>query len=165
MKRRKPGEGSIETLSSGRVRARVTLVDGIRHDLGVHESAEEAEGVIAAALETAAEAKVLPVGRATLRGYGPRFLDELEKSRSYVAMPTARSIWRTWINEAPFADWPLRRLQKLTLKRWITSLVTSGKMSEVYARQTIRLVRKALHQAVDERLIEDNPAGGVTVPR
>lgn len=166
MKRRRlPGEGSIEELPSGRFRARVPLADGIRHDLGTHATYAEAEGVIAAALEIAAEQNVLPVGGATLRGYGPRFLDELELSRSYVAMPTARSIWRTWVNEAPFADWPLRRVTRAALKKWITQLAARADLSMSYVQQILRLVRKGLGAALDEGMVDENIAVGVTVPR
>lgn len=72
MTRRRAGHGSIEELKSGRHRARVVLADGVRHECGTFDTHEDAEGMIAAMLERAAELRLEPVGGATLIGWGAR---------------------------------------------------------------------------------------------
>lgn len=169
MTRRKPGHGSIERLPSGRFRARVILLDGERHPLGVYDTEEEADAMIAAALEEARAAGVEPRGGVTLRGIGPRFLDALELS-GYVAAKNARSIWRTHIEGAPFSDWPLRSVERRQVSDWLRELAkkpvaydaddprAGRKLSPITVTQALVLLRKAFDWANDEELTNRNPA-------
>lgn len=164
--KRKPGEGSIEPLPSGRFRARVVLADGQRHDLGVHDTYEEAEAIIVATLEMASANHMLSVGTGvTLRGWGTRFMDELERS-NYIAKPTARSAWKNWISEAPFIDWPIKRITHKAVEKWLKSIcVKHVELSDSWFHQLLVLLRKCFHEAVQAELLEVNPIETLRVPQ
>src|SRR5690606_5319086 len=159
------GTGSIETLASGHVRARLRLPDGRRTSLGTFESEAEAEGVIAAALDLLDDQKMLPTGGTTFRGYARRYADELERSRYYVAMSYFRGILRNWVEPAPFADWPIRAVTPQAVRRWIGQLASRPDVSDSWCGQCLTIVRRILEGAAREGLLEVNPALGVRVPR
>lgn len=164
MNRRPAGHGTIEPLRSGRFRARVPLADGNRHTVGTFDSEEEAEGMIAAFVEAAAKENLAPVGGLTVRGLLKLWQEDLELSRSYVAMPNVRSICKLWIESAPFADWPIRRVTRAAIESWARGLRVSG-LGESYARQAVVHLRKAFAFAVDTRRLEESPAERVKLPR
>jgi integrase len=164
MNRRPAGHGSIEPLPSGRFRARVPLADGNRHTVGTFDTPEEAEGMIAAVVEEAAAQNLAPVGGLTVSGLLKLWQEDLELSRSYVAMPNVRSICKLWIETAPFADWPVRRVTRAALEQWAKSLRPAG-LGDSYAKQAISHVRKAFAFAVDSRRLEENPAERLRLPR
>lgn len=172
--RRKPGHGTIERLPSGRFRARAQLPDGNRHDLGTHDTYEEAEAMIAAAVDECIKAGVQPVGATTLKGIRGRFLEDLERS-GYVCMPQIRSSWDLHIETATFADWSLARVTDRHIKQWVKSLTKkkiqpphrhAGRtLSRVTIRQALNQVRRAYDWAIDEGLTLSNPTTGVRIPR
>lgn len=159
MTRRQPGEGTIEELPSGRFRARLPLPDGIRHELGTHESYDEAEGVIAAALILARENSVAPVGGVTVRAWGPKFLDELELN-GYRAMPNARSIFRCYIEKANWAAWPIKRVTTRVLQAWLDEI----RQSPQYRRQIATNVRKLFHRARAKGYVDADPTIELELP-
>lgn len=162
--RRKPGQGSVERLPSGRYRARVVLGDGVRHELGTFEEEGEAEGVIAATLQLAAEKQVAPVGGVTLAGWILRWLDDAERSRAYSRIAGARSIDRTWLRRADFYGWPLRRLEARHVRRFAKWLARQ-ELSDSYVSQVLVVLRVALEAAVEDGLLAENPAATVRAPR
>jgi len=164
-KRRKPGEGSVYELPSGHWIARLNLPSGVRRNLGTHETEEEAQGIVDAALELTAE--LAPAGGVTMLGWFPRWLDELELSRSFVAMPTVRSVWKNWVSQAPFAGLPLRAITDRAVERWVGDLAKLPplELSDSYLDQILRLLRKGLEAARRERFLDTNPAAGVAIPR
>lgn len=164
MNRRPSGHGTIETLRSGHFRARVPLADGVRHTVGTFDSWDEADAMIVAFVERAEKEKLAPVGGLTLRALVRLWLDELEVGRSYAAMPNARSIARRWIETAPFADWPIRRITKQALEQWARSLVSGG-LGHGYANQAATLVRGAFRFAEETGRVESNPAEKLRAPK
>lgn len=163
--KRPQGAGTVYELPSGRWIARLPLPNGRRRNLGTHDTEDEAQGVLDAALELAATQA--PTGGVTMLGWFPRWLDELELSRSYVAMPTARSVWRNWVSKAPFAALPLRAITANAVERWIGDLAKRpiDELSDGWLDQILRLTRKGLDAARREHFLDENPAAGVKVPR
>ena len=141
---RKPGHGTIETLPSGRFRAKVWLADGRRHNAGTHDTYDEAEGVIAAMIE---QSQSSPTTELTVRHLVRRFEEQLELSRSYVAMPNVRSIRRRWIETSELADFSARSVLPPDVKAWTKEL---GAVSVRYARQALTLLRRAYGWGVEE---------------
>ncbi|HMR79454.1 MAG TPA: hypothetical protein PKD61_30315, partial [Polyangiaceae bacterium] len=94
--RRAPGTGGVSKTTTGRYIAR--LPD--KTSLGVFDSHEEANAILDAAVLELAEQNVPLVGGVTFRSWFDTFLNELEKTRTYHAMPTARSIARVWLPQA-----------------------------------------------------------------
>jgi integrase len=164
MTRRPAGLGTIEPLRSGRFRARVPLADGNRHTVGTFDTEEEAEGMISAVIERAAAENLAPVGGMTVRGLLRAWQDDLELSRSYVAMPNVRSIGRRWIETADFADWPIRRVTRTAIEQWARGLRKAG-LGDSYAKQAIVHLRKAFAFAVETRRLDESPAERVKLPR
>lgn len=164
--KRRPGEGSIERLPSGRCRARLVLADGVRYPLGTHSTYEEAEGVIAGARVYAAGKKLESLGTGvTLRGFGPRFLDEFEQSH-YTGIVSARSAWNLWIVDAPFIDWPIRRIGRKPVERWLKSICRKHiETSDSWFRQILHVLRKCFHAAVEHDILESNPITDLHVPK
>lgn len=163
MNRRPAGHGTIETLRSGRFRARVPLADGVRHNVGTYDSWDEANAMIVAFVERAGEEKLAPVGGLTVRALIRQHLDELELAGGRPGMPNARSIARTWIETAPFADWPVRRVTKFTLDAWVRSI--SKQLGESYTGQVIALTRAAFESAVEADRLDANPAARLKQPK
>ncbi len=162
--KREAGTGTVEPMPSGRFRAKATLPDGVRHSLGTYETEEEAEGVIAAAVLRAQSVRLERVGGATIAGWGPSWLEELKQSKSYVAMPNARSIFKHRISAAPFAAWPLRRVTARAIRAWVAALLRT-ELSLSSVRQSLTVLRKMLDGAVELGMLDVNPAREVRVPR
>lgn len=165
-----------------RYRVRVTLA-GQRKSLGLYDSEAEAHAVLAEALEQVAdEAR----GGLTLRQWGERWLDRREKSGLHRAAHIDRGRWRTHVNTAEFADWPMRRIARTDIVRWVRELlrkpalrtVTTGRGAARVTRQiptdrpcsrqtvthALNLVRRALSDAADEGHVPVCVAHDVRVP-
>lgn len=164
MKRRPAGHGTSEKLSSGRHRARIPMPDGRRHTVGVFDEETDAIGTLDAIVEEKQQGGELVLG-ATLRGALPRFLDETEQARSYAAMPNLRSIARVWLETAPFADWSVRQIDNHHIQRWVKRMSKGVGKDRGSIRQRLTALRKFFNWAIDERLVDDNPARLVKVPR
>ena len=159
MTRRQPGHGTIYRLPSGRFHARVWLADGRRHDAGTHESYEEAEGVIAAMIQQSASEATAAL---TVRSLFAEFLDDLELSRSYVAMPNARSIGRRWLEQSELGAMRAHEVEPRDVVAWVRSLRPIGYR---YARQALSLLRRSFAWGIERDLVSRNPATEVRVPR
>jgi integrase len=164
--RRKPGTGTVEQLPSGRRRVRVRLPSGRRESLGPFDSDVEAEAMRVAAIDELRAAVPVPVspGGVTLRGWIPRWLDELELSKTYVAMTHIRSVAKLHLLTAPFADEPLKRITTKAIKAWTKDLVKKDAADSSLGHRLTAL-RKCLGAAADADLIDSNPAVGVHLPR
>ncbi len=154
-KRRAPGTGGVSKTASGRYLAR--LPD--KTSLGVFDTTEEANAILDAAVLALAEHNVPLVGGITFRGWFGTFLDELEKSRGYHGLSTARSIARVWLPQAPFIDFPLRSITQRHIEKWVTDLVKLpiDEVSDSYIEQILGLLRKAFKAAMAAGLLEKNP--------
>jgi integrase len=162
--------------------ARATI-DGKRRSLGLHPTPEDASRAVEAALLlTRADGRGL-----TLAAYGERWLRERGTDGIHRAADKDTSTWRTHVATAHFAAFPLRRIARTDVHRWVkellateaTSTSTTGRpgarvtertgLGRKLGTQTIRnalgLLRRALGDAANEGLVGANPATGVRVPR
>ncbi len=154
-KRRAPGTGGVSRTTSGRYIAR----HPDKTSLGVFDTTEEANAILDAAVLALAEHNVPLVGGVTFRGWFDTFLNQLEKTRTYHAMPTARSIARVWLPQAPFVDFPLRGVTERHIEQWVEDLVRMPveQISDSYIDQILGLVRKAFKAAIKAGLTDINP--------
>lgn len=160
--KRAPGEGTIETLPSGRKRVRAWLPDGRRHSLGTFDTEEEAEGVLAAIREELATPVADTVGVFTVRAMLEQWEEALEISRSYVAMPNVRTIRKNWLEKAAFVDMPARDVKRADIVAWTKTL---GELGVSYARQALTHLRSAFQWALDSDRLESNPAHDARIPK
>jgi integrase len=173
--RRSAGAGSVDQLPSGRWRVRVTLSDETRRSLGVYDTQEEAQGVLNAALRKLAAGQAAPVGGITLRAWGERWLTEREISGEVRAIRTDWGRWRTHVETAPFADWPLVSITPRDVYDWAQTLkkklsATPHRVQKHLSRKTVKeivsLLRLALDAAVAPAgILRENPAKGIRVKR
>ena len=155
MTRRAPGTGTVERWR-GRHRAR--LPDAERTVLGVCDTREQAERLLDAhfAVSTA------PVGH-TLATYGPRWLDRRERE-GHAGIDRDRSRWTTYVAPWECAAWPLREIRRGDVRRWLEELSSRG-LADQTRRNALAVVRGCLGAAVDDELLERNPAEGLRVKR
>ena len=118
----------------------------------------------------------------TLAEWGARWLDRRELS-GIRSIRNDRSRWRAHIADAPFINWPLKRIQRKHVAAWARDLIhkkatrvtrtKSGtkktKLPKFISRQTakhvLNLLRCCLGEALEDDLIKANPARDVRVPR
>jgi len=182
--RRTPGSGNVETLPSGRFRARVRVPGRPRYYSRPFETREEAERHLAAVLAELAAANLAPTGSVTLRAYGGPWLDAREVSGEHRAIKTERSLWLTHVCAAEFIDWPLADVDRRAGKRWLEKLsrtkalaprrgkggtTTHAKTTRFVSWQTRRqaliLARQVLDCAVEDEIIAANPFADLTVTK
>ena len=181
--RRIAGSGSIDQLTSGRFRVRMTFADGTRKNLGPFTTRDEAERILDAALAEVAEADVAPTGATTLLTWGATWLDRRETSGVHRAIVSERSTWKNHVATAPFASWPLADITRREVRQWVEALSRKkalapaawkagapSKTTRTLSRQSVlhalNLLRRCLADAIDdERLHGDNPAKDVRVPQ
>lgn len=109
----------VTILASGRFRARATI-DGKLMHLGVHDTAEDAARVIAAAHAIAAEKASRP--RDTFRVWADAWIDERETSGAHRASATDRSRMRRHVYPHAWSDMPLRAIKVRHLRDWLHAL-------------------------------------------
>jgi len=178
MKRRRRGSGTIETFrdkeSQLRYRARVPREDGTREPLGVYPTREAAELAIDAARNRSAE--LVRIGGATVKDYGPGFLDNREHARIR-GIRTERNRWAVLVDGAPLGALPIRAVQRADAKAWVRWLLTrrikysqkhpkNGKrLGRVTMQNALNLVRKAFEEAQDDLDLPSNPFAGIKIPK
>lgn len=111
------GAGSIEHLPSGRHSPR--MPDKTR--LGVFDTEEEAERVLAAAIAELESGRVKPKNVKSFATAGSKWLDERELSGAR-DIATDRSRWDQYVTKAPFYDLALKRIAPSTCFEWRQSL-------------------------------------------
>lgn len=138
---------------------------------------EDAENLLDAALAALADGSATPVGGVTLTGFGADVLDQREL-RGVASHKTDRSRWRRHIATAYFAGWPLKTIARSDIIAWRDAMLAkkaapSGgqkklkkprKLSRSTIQSTLNLLRVVLEEALDQELIQDNPARTVRLP-
>lgn len=151
--------GTVEQLKSGRWSVRLTYADGTRERLkGTFATEEEAREVCAAAID---ELGLNETTGLTLAGIADRFHDDRELSGKR-SSDDGRSVWRTWIETAPFYRRPLRTHSEREVRRWAKSIWS--KRAEQTARNALNLLRVAYEWAVEDEILKENPARDVRLP-
>ncbi len=175
MTRGRAGTGSVDQLPSGRWRVRVTDSSGERKTLGTYATEEEANEVLAAALQKMADAELVPVGGMTVKAWGERWLAQRE--RLVRDSRTEANRWRKHVVTAHFGGWPLAAVTRRDVKEWVQSLLVkqaadkyrgkrrARKLSPLTVRDIVKVARIAFRDAMEEEFISTNPFDGVRLPR
>lgn len=168
--RRSYGSGSIEAHGAGY--RWVARINGKRVKSPPYATREEAAAVLGEALRLSSSGEVAPVAGLTLRQWGNIWLRRREDS-GVRSLKADRSRWQRHVLAAPFVDLALREIRKRDLKAWIAKLQrTAGaeqqiggafaakgeRLSPQTIRHCVNLVRGALAAAVDDELLDVNPA-------
>lgn len=162
--------GTVTQNESGRWRVRYRTPDGRRRS---------------ATFATQLEAETFRVGcerlygdspSLTLEGYGEGWLDRRELSREHRNIHSERSVWKAHVTGTPLALMPMRAATRRDVRTWVEGMrkkkalapirgaearLTNRPLSRSVIRQALVLVRQAFQAALDEDLIEDNPAKDV----
>lgn len=154
MTRRKPGQGTIRTLGSGRFQVGLTTADGQRVWLDPVDTREEAEGIRNAAIARLADTTIAPVGGVTFGAYAARVLDRRELA-GFDSDTYRYSLKRI----EPFADWYHRPIRSLTARDVrMTFDALDRKFGRNTARSSLTAVRVVCAEAVRDELVEESPA-------
>ncbi len=153
-----------------RYRVRIT-VDGVRKSIGLFDDPERAGRAYAGAVDQLGSER----RGVTLAAWGVKWLERRETDGLHRSAAQDKARWRTHIATAAFAPFPLRRIQRIDVVRWIAALVrtdaqrakttgrgaaratTTRSLERKLSTQTIRnalgLLRRALGDAADEGLV------------
>lgn len=185
--RNAPGEGNVEPLPSGRFSVRVPVGGQAGRRLpGTYATFEEADAVRRAAVRQLINAGRAAVGGVTLRAFAYAALDRwaLRGNRS---ISDDKNMLEVHIATAHFADWPIQNIRRVDVKRWRDELlrkkavraITRGpkgarvveriETDRPLARQRIinvlSLLRRVFNEALEDDLVEANPALEVYAPK
>lgn len=151
----KRGNGTIEQLPSGKWRARKKDPTTNRYvSLGTFDTEQEAELALARPIPKP--------GAITLVEYGDRYL--LRRRDEVTDWKNDEGRWRSYIEPAPIGSVALRLLRRRHVKDWLGWL-SSKKLAAQTKRNALNLLRGALNAALDDELLEVNPAREVKIPR
>jgi len=159
MKRR--AFGSIDLTPNGRHRVRVPLADGRRPTLSIHDTEQEAEDALAAAVDVMRTA--VPPGM-TLTQWGDKWLTEREVAGHIRDVDSDWSRWRTHVDADSMGKLPLRGITRQELSRWLLRMRKKGLAAQTI-RNTLNLIRVALADAVNRGFAKENGARELRVPR
>lgn len=174
------GRGSI-TLDRGKFRVRVPNGKGKHVSLGTFPTRAEAETFLDA-YHAERAASVLEPGQSLLE-YGLRVIDRWGKAGLRNA-DGERSRWRTVVARAPFAHEPPPAITRVDIRDWTRDLpsqkasravfgggkvvrvvLTEQPISWASQKHCLGLVSRVLDEAVEDGLIDTNPAAGVKLAR
>lgn len=148
--------GTIETLPSGRFRARkIDPKSGKYRSAGTYDTELEAQHALAQPFAKAGKGS-------TLADIWPDF----EKRRRVTVRDYRTDIqrWALYVETHDIVNVPLRQLTRGMLMRWLESLKAKG--LEIQTRKnTLNLMRVVLHSALDDELISANPARDIRIKR
>jgi len=160
------GCGEIEQRGA-RFRVR-SYVEGKRTPLGTYATETEARSILDGLAALRAQGDVAGTG-ATLRSYGVKWLDRRETDGKR-AIDTDRGRWERYVVPEAWAGLPLREIGKRDLRDWLSSMrrrhSTQGKpLSPQTILHCFKLVSTCLRSAMEDELIEKNPATGLRIER
>lgn len=161
--RRKPGEGTVRELPSGRFQPGLTLANGRRQWSKVtYSTREEAEQALLALRAVVADQ---PRGGATFAAYGRLVLDRVERRKLYApkTIDTYRNRFGVSLEGALFSDAPLRSISQRQIASHMDSLDRDlARSTAVVALAVVRLI---FSHAVRDGLVDDDPSKGYRFPR
>lgn len=139
--------------------------EGRRVSYGIYPTLDEAERKLAAVLalrdSTSRETTLAAWGETWLRG---------RERAGHRAWKKDRARWTKWIGASWIARLPLRRVQRADVVRFLRELhEAKSDRGKPLSRQSIvhvlNLLRRCLHDALDEGRASSNAAADVSVPR
>lgn len=180
LKKREPGSGSVEPARNGKWRARVR-VPGVagKPTLGTYDTREDANAALDAYFLDRAERDGQSAGKVTLRTIGVRYFTSRELA-GLRGVDIERDRWNAHILTSHIADWPLDEIGPRDMRTFRDRLQAKNatksapggkrvsarrKVSRSTVKNTLNVLRKAFDWAVEENLIEMNPAHGVKLKR
>lgn len=176
--KRPMGSGTIERRGD-KFRARLRIA-GKRRDLGTYTDEDIAKGVLQAALDAIEARQLSPASSVTLRAYGTGWITEREEAGLLRSSDNEWSRWRAHIESAPFIDDPIDRIERRAVRRHLLSLlgkrvsvhVGNGvtragarKLDRSTVAQVLSTLRNCFAAALDDELIDVNPAAGIKLPK
>jgi integrase len=152
---------SIYRQRNGVIGYRVRVfVEGVRVSYGVFTTREEAEDVEAAALE----ARGAKESGTTLRAWGESWLNERERGKRVRGIDKERSAWRAHIASTELAAMTLTRIKRHHVVRWLRDLAAKEpRLAHSTMRTARRLVVGAIEAALNDGLVDENPARGAPI--
>lgn len=188
--KRPPGTGSIEQRGD-QFRARLPRNDrGERPILRLPDGTtlfatpEAAAAALDGVLALMARGRVATPSSVTLRAFGERYMAQRAEHGSEVRA-TVRGIrqeasaWRAHVSTAPFAERPIDTIERAEIKAWIRQKLTEpayrggardarkatgATLSRKTVGNLLHVLRVVLAGAVEDGLLERNPAADVKVP-
>ncbi len=147
--------GTVEPLPSGRFRARKKDPSTNRYvALGTFDTETEAE--------LALERPIPKRGGVTLVEFGDRFL--LRRRADVTDWKNDEGRWKLYIEGSPLAEIPIVDVRRRHVKDWLRGL-SDKKLAAQTKRNALNLLRAAFTSALDEEIIENNPAREVKLSR
>ena len=173
--RRPKGTGTIERCR-GKFRPRLTLEEEGRISLGVVTTKAEAEAVLEATRADLQRARSRVSGGATLSDYGKVFLRRREDA-AYRGIKADKNRWKVHVEQSVLASLPVAAITPMDIRDWVERLARrpakpgkghkhkqGDKLSRSTLQNALNLLRVALEAAVEDRILESNPARGVRLP-
>jgi len=165
--RRPRGTGTVTPVWQGgawRFRARFPDGAGGMHNVGTVRAEDAAHAALNALVEARRETQFRGAA-SSLRAYGERWV---EKAGGRNIGPW-RSVWRTTVCAAEFADWPLDAITMPDVRDWARALPEhiserGTPISRDTAKHALGRLRLCLQEAVEDGLIPTNPAADVSLP-
>lgn len=186
-KRNEAGAGNVEQLPSGRYRVRIRIAGKKGRALpGTYATFEEAEAVRIAAIAQLVGAGRAAVGALTFKAYAQVAIERW-KIRGNRSIDDDLSMFRVHAASAHFAEWPIQNIRRIDVKRWrdelvrktaIRTITTGRKGDRIFKRIAteralsrsrigglLSFVRRVFNEALEDELIETNPAREVRPPK
>jgi integrase len=157
---RKRRVGSVDKMSHGRYRVRVTLPDGTRATLSTHDTRDEALVTADAVGEVLAiEA---PETGVTLAKFGEVVLTERELSKAVRDPDTDWSRWRTHISGDRIAKLPVKSVVRADVRDWLRRIEAKG-LAEQTVKNVLQLLRTVLAEGIERGHAKENAAANLKV--
>lgn len=161
--------GSID-FRNGRHRLRIRQPDGKRKTIGYYDTEDEAERMRLAIVQQLAGTAFDPQIRGrTFGAWGVSWLDDRELTHRDAAGDRQR--WNAYVAGTPIAAMKIDAIRPRDVQRWVRALASriSDRTGERLDPQTVTnaltTLRAAFRSAIEQELIDENPAAGVVVPR
>lgn len=165
---RKFGTGSVtkRVRKNGRVQywVRGPLINGRRESLGYFNDYDEAAKTAGLAAEEFGKERIESVKESTFIAYATNdFLPRLEVSR-----PQSHDTYKKRLRRIAKAEWTtltLSAVARRDIKTWVTERMRKRETKRVTIRADLSLVKSIFNHAIDDELLEINPARGICVER
>jgi integrase len=164
--RRKPGQGTIRQLPSGRWQIGLTLANGKRAWSKVtYATKAEAESALVGCIEALALGGNAPTGGVTFRKFAERTLDLAELGRTHApsTIDAYRASLRTQLDDAPWIDDPIVSLEVRPVGKHLHRVAARRERST--ANIALAVIRLVFLAAKDDELVSVDPSAGFRFKR